>query len=142
MQTQVIAHQLDFFGAPIPIQANVSTSEPLPHPSLWSDSVKEKMVDALIEFACDSRRGDTMPESLMDCAELLSLRLKGSPFDKHDYAATIGWIMGYWDGAVPYKFVCLRNGIDPEILQDVLYGNALLRTDVETVRSSCFGSLL
>ncbi|WP_409360297.1 hypothetical protein [Caballeronia cordobensis] len=73
MQVEVAAWQLDMFGAPeAPITRVQAKPDPLPDPHLWSAAVKDKMVDALISLATDSRRGDNMPESLMDCAALFS----------------------------------------------------------------------
>jgi len=105
----------------------------------------EKMVDALVSLATDSRRGDSMPESLMDCCTLLSDRLKPKRkkrFELEDYRATLGWIMGFWDGALSYDYVCKVNGVDPEFLQDIIMSNALLKRDMEEVRHDTFGSLL
>ena len=50
--------------------------------------------------------------------------------------------MEFWNGALPYRFVCQINGVDPEILQDVILSNPLLRRDMEEVRRECFGTLL
>jgi hypothetical protein len=110
---------------------------------LWSEAVKDKMVDALISLATDSRRGDNMPESLLDCAVLFSERLKNrKKMELEDYRATLGWVMEFWNGALPYRFVCQINGVDPEILQDVILSNPLLRRDLQEVRRECFGTLL
>jgi hypothetical protein len=144
MQAEITAWQLDMFGGDSPIVANAPTKpDPLPDPQFWSDAVREKMVDALVALATDSRRGDSMPESLMDCCTLLSERLRNrKKLDVDDYRATLGWVMEFWDGALPYRYVCLINGVDPETLQDVIVSNPLLKRDMEDVRRSCFGSLL
>lgn len=143
MQNDVTAWQLDMFGGPSEIVANIVKSDPLPDPRFWSEAVKEKMVDALVSLATDSRRGDNMPESLMDCCTLFSERLKNKKkLDVDDYKATLGWVMGFWDGALPYQYVCAINGVDPEILQDIIASNPLLKRDMEEVRCECFGTLL
>jgi len=143
MQNEGTAWQLDMFGGPSAIVPAIVKPEPLPDPRFWSEGVMDKMVDALVSFATDSRRGDNMPESLMDCCTLLSERLKSrKKLDVADYKATLGWVMGFWDGALPYRYVCSINGVDPEILQDVITSNPLLRRDMEEVRCECFGTLL
>jgi len=145
MHNDVAAWQLDIFGNESPIVVAHAKSEPLPDPQYWSESVMEKMVDALVSLATDSRRGDSMPESLMDCCTLLSDRLKPKRkkrFELEDYRATLGWIMGFWDGALSYDYVCKVNGVDPEFLQDIIMSNALLKRDMEEVRHDTFGSLL
>lgn len=143
MQDEVAAWQLDMFGGPTPIVAAAPKTDPLPDPQFWSEGVMNKMVDALVSLATDSRRGDNMPESLMDCCALLSERLKGrKKLELEDYRATLGWVMGLWDGALSYQFVCAINGVDPEILQDVIMSNPLLKRDMEEVRRECFGTLL
>ncbi|TCK32496.1 hypothetical protein B0G84_8301 [Paraburkholderia sp. BL8N3] len=144
MHTDVAAWQLDMFGAlPAPVTRVLAKPDPLPDPQFWSEAVKDKMVEALISLATDSRRGDNMPESLMDCAALLSERLKNrKKLDLDDYRATLGWVMEFWDGALPYRFVCQINGVDPEILQDAILSNPLLKRDMEEVRRDSFGTLL
>ncbi|AXF18828.1 MULTISPECIES: hypothetical protein [Paraburkholderia] len=144
METEITAWQLDMFGGELPILSSPPLKpEPLPDPKFWSEAVREKMVDALVGFATDSRRGDNMPESLMDCCTLLSDRLRNrKKLELDDYRATLGWVMEFWDGALPYRYVCLINGVDPEILQDVIVSNPLLKRDMEDVRRCCFGSLL
>jgi hypothetical protein len=138
MEPHVAAWQLDMFGDSSPV------FKPLikPDPHLWSDPVREKMVDALISLASDSRRGDKMPESLMDCADLLSDRLRNRKLDVDDYRATLGWIMGYWAGALPYEYVCKVNGVDPETMQDVIMSTPLLARDLGELQRTCFGTLL
>ena len=138
MKTEVAAWQLDIFGEASPVLVVPPKPDPLPHPSLWSASVRDAMIDALISLACDSRRGDRMPESLMDCATLLSDRLRNARLDVDDYEATLGWIMGYWDGALSYEHVCSVNGIDPETLQHVILDRPLLAHDLEQVRRKYF----
>jgi sulfur relay (sulfurtransferase) complex TusBCD TusD component (DsrE family) len=143
MESQAAAWQLDFFAEATPIlAAHAVKPDPLPNPHMWSAAIKDQMVDALIALACDSRRGDSMPESLMDCADLLSQRLRGVEVDREDYRATLGWIMGYWGGALPYSYVCRVNGVDPETLQDVVLSNGLLKGDLELIKSEVFGSLI
>ncbi|MGF6812748.1 hypothetical protein OKW30_007965 [Paraburkholderia sp. Clong3] len=142
METHVAAWQLDMFGDSSPVVVTPPKPDPLLDPQFWSDEVRAKMVDALISFASDSRRGDNMPDSLMDCADLLSDRLRNRKIDVDDYRATLGWIMRYWDGALPYVYVCKVNGVDPEILQDVILGTPLLLRDLHEVRRMCFGTLL
>ncbi|MGF6915892.1 hypothetical protein [Paraburkholderia sp. 40] len=142
METHVAAWQLDMFGESSPVIITSPKPDPLPDPHLWSESVRTKMVDALISLASDSRRGDSMPESLMDCADLLSERLRNRKIDVEDYRATLGWIMGYWDGALPYVYVCKVNGVDPEILQDAILSTPLLAHDVRELQRVCFGMLL
>jgi hypothetical protein len=142
METHVAAWQLDMFGESSPVLVIPPKPDPLPDPHLWSDAVRAKMVDALISLASDSRRGDNMPESLMDCADILSDRLRNRKIDVDDYRATLGWIMGYWDGALPYIYVCKVNGVDPEILQDVILSMPLLERDLRELQRQCFGTLL
>lgn len=142
METHVAAWQLDMFGESSPVIVIPPKPDPLPDPHLWSESVRAKMVDALISLASDSRRGDNMPESLMDCADLLSERLRNRKVDVEDYRATLGWIMGHWDGALPYVFVCKVNGVDPEILRDVILSTPLLARDLHELQRMCFGTLL
>lgn len=142
MENQVAAWQLDIFGESSPIVITPARPDPLPDPHLWSEAVRDRMVDALISLASDSRRGDRMPESLMDCADLLSERLRNRKIDADDYRATLGWIMGYWDGALPYVFVCKVNGVDPETLQDVILSTPLLARDLRELQRMCFGTLL
>ncbi|MDR5776886.1 MULTISPECIES: hypothetical protein [unclassified Caballeronia] len=144
MQTEVAAWQLDMFDASAAPMTRVQAKpDPLPDPHLWSAVVKDKMVDALVRLAMDSRRGDNMPESLMDCAALFSERLKNKKkMEFEDYRATLGWVMEFWNGALPYRFVCQVNGVDPEILQDVILSNPLLKRDMEEVRRECVGTLL
>lgn len=142
MEIATAGWQLDFFGEAAAIVAPPPKVDPLPDPSLWSESVREKMVDALISLACDSRRGDNMPESLLDCAELLRSRIRSKPLDLEEYSMTLGWIFGYWDGALPYQYVCAVSGVSHEVLQDVILNNARLRADLDGVRRLCCGSLL
>ncbi|RZT35396.1 hypothetical protein [Cupriavidus agavae] len=143
METTTAGWQLDFFGEAAAIVVTPPKIDPLPDPSLWSASVREQMVDALISLACDSRRGDNMPESLIDCADLLRDRIRSKPsLDLEDYSMTLGWIFGYWDGALPYTYVCAVCGVSPEVLQDVILNNARLKADLDEVRRQCCGSLL
>lgn len=143
MENQITAWQLDMFGSATAIVATAPKVDPLPDPQFWSEAVREKMVDALVSFATDSRRGDSMPESLMDCCTLFSDRLRNrKKLEIDDYRATLGWVMEFWDGALPYRYVCLINGVDPEILQDVIMSNPLLKRDMEEVRRNSFGTLL
>ncbi|TWG87979.1 hypothetical protein L602_001500001120 [Cupriavidus gilardii J11] len=142
MNTVATRWQLDLFGEAAAIALPPPKADPLPDPSLWSEAVREKMVDALISLACDSRRGDNMPESLIDCAEMLRARMRGRPLDKQEFHNTLGWIFGYWNGAVPYRYVCAVSGVNPETLQDVILNHARLRSDLEEVRRTSCGSLL
>ncbi|BDB30097.1 MULTISPECIES: hypothetical protein [Cupriavidus] len=142
METTTAGWQLDFFGEAAAIVVPPPKLDPLPDPSLWSKAVREKMVDALISLACDSRRGDNMPESLIDCAEMLRARMRNRPLDLEEYSMTLGWIFGYWNGALPYSYVCAVSGVDPETLQDVILNHARLRCDLDVVRRLCCGSLL
>ena len=91
-----------------------------------------------------ARAVDGGTENFFDiCCTLLSERLKNrKKLDVDDYKATLGWVMGFWDGALPYRYVCSINGVDPEILQDVITSNPLLKRDMEEVRCECFGTLL
>ena len=143
MKRDVAAWQLDIFGGEAtPVLVVQPKPDPLPDPQYWSASVREAMIDALISLARDSRRGDRMSESLMDCAAMLSERLRNVKVDADDYRATLGWIMGYWSGALPYEHVCSVNGIDPETMQQVILDTPLLAHDLEELRRLCFGSLL
>ncbi|CAE6956769.1 hypothetical protein [Paraburkholderia domus] len=137
------AWQLDFFGEATAVSIKpVAKPDPLPDPYLWSESIREQMVDALITLAMDSRKGDSMPESLMDCADLLSQRLRNVEIDLADYNATLGWVMGYWDGALPYVFVCRANGVDPETLQDVILSTPVLKADLDRLTARSRGTLI
>ena len=138
MKAEVAAWQFDIFGEASPVLVVPPKPDPLPHPSLWSASVRDAMVIALISLACDSRRGDRMPESLMDCATLLSERLRDVRIDVDDYRATLGWIMGYWDGLLSYKDVCRVSGVRPETMQDAILETPLLARDLEEVRKEWF----
>ena len=138
MKAEVAAWQLDIFGEASPVLVVPPKPDPLPHPKLWSASARNTMVDALIWLACDSRRGDTLPESLKDCASMINERLRNVRLDVDDYRATLGWIMGYWDGAVSYKKVCALNGVKPEAMQDVILETPLLARDLEQVRKAWF----
>ena len=142
MQNILVGHQFDIFGGVAPIFRIVPNRDPLPDPSVWSEPVREKMVDALLSLACDSRRGDKMPESIMDCATMLGERMRGVNVDREDYMATLGWIMGYWDGALPYQYVCAVNAIDPELLQDLIYGSQTLSRDLRELQRMRCGTLL
>ncbi|MGF7191858.1 hypothetical protein JOE11_004931 [Robbsia andropogonis] len=142
MNDHVAAYQCDFFADPTPIFKPAIKPDPLPDPMQWSEAVRDKMVDALIELACDSRQNDKMPESLMDCATLISDRLRNRRIDTADYFATLGWVMELWDGAIPYRFVCGVNGVDPETLQYVIQSTPLLKYDFAEVRRHLVGTLL
>jgi hypothetical protein len=142
MESIIVGHQLDIFGEASPVCITIPKPEPLPDPRYWSESTKEKMIDALLALACDSRRGDKMPESIMDCASLLGERMRGVNIDLKDYLATLGWIMGYWEGAVPYRYVCVIHGIDHETLQDVVLSHSLLKRDLGELQRMCYGTLL
>jgi hypothetical protein len=143
MKSEVAAWQLDIFGGEATrVLAVPPKIDPLPDPQYWSASVREAMVDALVSLARDSRRGDRVPESLMDCATMLSERLRNVRIDVDDYRATLGWIMGFWSGALPYEHVCSVNGIDPETMQQVILDTPLLARDLEELRRISFGSLI
>lgn len=142
MEITPVGWQLDFFGDAAAITVPPPKVEPLPDPRHWGVSVREKMVDALISLACDSRRGDNMPESLIDCAEMLRSRMKNRALDPEDYAMTLGWIFGYWNGALPYTYVCAISAVDPETLQDVILNHPRLARDLDEVRRLRYGALL
>lgn len=142
MKMQLAAWQLDFFGDAAPLTVDPPKRDPLPDPKYWSESVRERMIDALISLACDSRRGDNLPESLADCADLLRSRMHGKAVEKDDFEMTLGWIFGYWDGAVPYTYVCAVTGVDPEVLQDVILNHPRLKRDLDEVRRMSCGTLL
>ena len=142
MNTNAVAWQLDFFGDAAAVTPTQHKQDPLPDPAYWSDSVKEKMVDALISLACDSRRGDNMPESLIDCADMLRARMRGTLYDLEDYRMTLGWIFHYWDGALPYLYVCAVTGVNHEVLQDVILNQPRLKKDLDELRHSFCGTLL
>ena len=146
MTTETTGWQLDCFSEPTPIvvrRPKRPTADTSSSPSQWSESIREQMVDALISLACDSRHGENMPESLIDCAELLRKRIRNhSGLDLKDYRMTLGWIFGYWGGALPYTYVCAICGVSPEVLQDVILNNARLSADLEEVRRQCCGALI
>ncbi|MCK4118381.1 hypothetical protein ACI2UK_13810 [Ralstonia nicotianae] len=142
MNTNAIAWQLDFFGEAAPAVPVAQKRDPLPDPQFWSGAVKDQMIDALISLACDSRRGDNMPESLTDCAEMLRARMSGTLAEFVDYQMTLGWIFQYWYGALPYRYVCAVTGVDPEVLQDVILNNSRLKRDLDEVRNMRCGTLL
>jgi hypothetical protein len=144
MENEIAAWQLDMFGGASPIAAPPPAKiDPLPDPQFWSEGVREKMVDALVSLAADSRRGDNMPEALADCCALISERIRNrKKMDMEDYRATLGWVMEFWDGALPYRYICAISGYPADTLQDVIMNNPLLKRDMEDVRRSCFGSLL
>ena len=143
MKRDVAAWQLDIFGGEAtPVLAVQPKLDPLPDPQYWRASVREAMIDALILLSLDSRRGDRVPESLADCATMLGERRRNVKIDVDDYRATLGWIMGYWDGALSYKEVCKRSGVNPETLQDTILETPIFARDLEELRRLCFGSLL
>ena len=145
MHNDVAAWQLDIFGVESPVVVTGTRPDPLPNPSQWSESVLDGMADALYHFACDRRKNDELPESITDSAKMLGHRLRPrqkARFDMADYKATLGWIMGFWEGAVPYKHVCEVGGVPVEWLQNFILDNPLLKRDMEEVRRECFGSLL
>ncbi|WP_454056665.1 hypothetical protein [Cupriavidus sp. Marseille-Q8015] len=136
--------QLDFFGEATAIVAAPQAIEQ-PHtaddPAL-DEALRERLTDALIYLACGSRHGVNMPESLLDCAKLLRQRIRNETVDHKELSMTIGWIFGFWDGAIPYTYVCEISGVSPEVLQDVVLGNARLTAVLEEVKRQCYGSLL
>ncbi|CAG9186915.1 hypothetical protein [Cupriavidus pampae] len=143
METTTAGWQLDFFGEAAAIIA--------PPPAIESDaaedtvvdeSLRERLADALIDLACGSRHGVNMPESLLDCAKLLRQRIRNESVDLKELSMTIGWIFGFWDGAIPYTYVCEISGVSPEVLQDVILGNARLMAVLDDVKRQRYGSLL
>ncbi|MCP3718503.1 hypothetical protein [Paraburkholderia sp. CNPSo 3281] len=142
MKAEVAAWQLDIFGEASPVLVVPPKPEPLPDPQYWSPAVREALVDALISLALDSRHGETLPESLMDCASLINARLRNVRVDRSAYFTALGWIMNYWPTAIPYEFVCRVGGVDPETLQEVILERPLLKRDLEELRDACFGTLL
>jgi len=142
MDANLIGWQLDIFGGESAVVAPTKNPDPLPDPHTWNEDVREKMVDALIGLACDSRRGDNMPESLLDCAEMLRARMTNRAVGHEDYAMTLGWIFEMWDGALPYRYVCAVNAIDPETMQDVILNNPRLARDLDEVRLLSRGTLV
>ena len=142
MTPHVAAWQLDIFGDTSPVHLPQRKPDPLPDPRFWSDSVREQMAEELFYFACDSRRADNLPEALADCALLISDRLRNRKVDLADYRATLGWIMEYWNGMIPYRLVCSIGRIRPRVFQDVILDTPLLARDLRELRQSCFGSLL
>ncbi|GAB7549659.1 hypothetical protein [Cupriavidus sp. 8B] len=142
MEMKPAAWQLDFFGDAAPVTIDPPKRDPLPDPMYWSEAVREQMIDALISLACDSRRGDNLPESLADCADLLRARMQGKAVEKDDFDMTLGWIFGYWDGALPYTYVCAVTGVNPEVLQDIILNHYRLKRDLDEVRRMHCGTLL
>lgn len=142
MEMKPAAWQLDFFGDAAPVKVIPPKRDLLPDPSQWSEGVREKMADALISLACDSRRRDNLPESLADCADMLRSRMQGKFVEKDDYDMTLGWIFGFWNGAVPYAYVCAITGVDPEVLQDIILNHPRLSRDLAEVRGMRCGTLL
>lgn len=142
MESNTAGWQLDFFEEAAAIVIAPRKAEPLPTPVPENDSIKEKMVDALIDLACGSRHGMNMPESLLDCCKLLRNRIENKWVDKRDYDMTLGWIFGYWDGAIPYTYVCEVSGVSTDVLQDVVLSNRRLKSDLEEVRRLPYGTLI
>lgn len=132
MDTQA-AWKIDFFDTTEPAGRICSKQESLPDPQFWSSSVREKMVDALIGLACGSRHGESIPESLVDCANMLRARMADRAVDVYDYRMTLGWIFEYWNGALPYALVCAVAGISPQVLQGVVLNNKKLSEDLKDV---------
>jgi len=48
----------------------------------------------------------------------------------------------YWDGALPYLYVCAVTGVSPEVLQDVILNQPRLKRDLDELRHSFCGTLL
>jgi len=144
METHVAAWQLDMFGESSPILITPPKPDPFPDPHLWSEATRNSMAEALFWFALDSRHNDNLPEALRDCASMLSDRLCNRKIDGADYAATLGWIMGYWEGAVSYEYVCThgRIRVSPDFFRDVILENALLTRDLRELQDMLFGRLL
>ncbi|WP_244789467.1 hypothetical protein [Cupriavidus pauculus] len=142
METRKAGWQLDFFGEAAAIIIAHPKPDPQSDASDQTEAVKERLVDALIDLACGSRHGTNMPESLLDCCKLLRARIENQWVDKHDYYMTLGWIFGYWDGAIPYSYVCDVSGVSTDVLQDVVLSNRRLKADLEEVRHLSYGTLL
>ncbi|CAG9186009.1 hypothetical protein [Cupriavidus pampae] len=140
METTNAGWQLDFFGEATAIVARRPAARSRRDP--MDDALRERLTDALIELACGSRHGVNMPESLLDCAKLLRLRIRNEEVDRKELFMTIGWIFGFWDGAIPYTYVCEISGVSPEVLQDVVLGNAGLTVVLNQVKHQCYGALL
>jgi len=141
MTMQTVGWQLDCFSAATPVKVKVPRPDPFPAPHLWSEAIREQLTDALIALACDSRRGVNLPESLIDCAEMLRARMTTGARDE-DYEMTLGWIFQYWDGAIPYRYICSISGVNPEVLMDVVLGSPILKRDLERVGRMKFGTLV
>lgn len=144
METTLAGWQLDFFGEAAAIVAPPPSIEPRPDAEATAsdESLRDRLADALIDLACGSRHGVNMPESLLDCAKLLRQRIRNETVDLKELSMTIGWIFGFWDGAIPYTYVCEISGVSPDVLQDVVLGNARLKAALEEVKRQCYGSLL
>jgi hypothetical protein len=141
MEPHVAAWQLDMFGDASPIVILPPKPDPLPDPSQWAPHVREQLAEAVFFLAVDSRHGDSVPEALMDCAEILRDRLCNRPVDKADYYATLGWIMELWSGAIPYSLVCALGRIRSRSMQDVIRDNPLLNFDYMRLNRWCSGQL-
>ncbi|WP_354678982.1 hypothetical protein, partial [Cupriavidus plantarum] len=100
MKTTTAGWQLGIFGDATAIVARAPVARSRKDP--MDDALRERLTDALIELACGSRHGVNMPESLLDCAKLLRLRICNEKVDRKELFMTIGWIFGFWDGAIPY----------------------------------------
>lgn len=83
-----------------------------------------------------------MPEALRDCSLMLNARLANRKVDTADYRATLGWIFGYWDGAISYVDVCGHFPIEPGVMRDVILTSPLLKRDLDELRHLCFGTLV
>lgn len=140
METTNAGWQLDFFGEATAIVAPPPTDRSRREPV--DESLRERLTDALIDLACGSRNGVNMPESLLDCAKLFRECIRNEAVDRKELFMTIGWIFGFWDGAIPYKYVCDISGVSPDVLQDVVFGHARLTAVLEEVKRQCYGSLL
>ncbi|AOJ73590.1 MULTISPECIES: hypothetical protein [Burkholderia] len=141
MKPHVAGWQLDMFGGESPILISPTKPDPLPDPSLWEPHVREKLAEAVIFFALDSRHSDNVPEALIDCAEVLHQRLCNRTVDKVDYYATLGWIMELWTGAIPYQVVCALGRVRPRTMQDAIRDVPLLNYDFNTLNRWCSGQL-
>lgn len=123
--------QMDLFAAAfqVAVESQEQARDFLNDPKGWSEEVRDQMVNGMLLFAVDTVDG-TVPAILMDCAKMLADRLNKRKLDLDDYFATIGWIVGDWNGGLPYRFVCKVSGVDPDILKGVVYESPLLHRDL------------
>ncbi|WP_063553409.1 hypothetical protein [Burkholderia territorii] len=141
MKAHVAGWQLDMFGSSSPILITPPKPDPLPDPELWAPHVREKLAEAVVFLALDSRRSDNLPEILADCAAILNDRFCNRPIDKVDYYSTLGWIMELWTGAIPYRWVCAIRNVNPRTMQDAIRDYPLFNYDFERLNRWCSGQL-